>query len=438
MNVSVSEDYLRLNSQIIKKALKSTYNIFKEFDPKSKERNRTKEIKKKIIKKSGEICAICGKNNLKIVAAHIEPLEAGGETTEKNIILLCSKSINSVTPGCHELFDDGFTSIKQIEKLKNSSCSCECRSIREQMIELWKKRENAENSENPVQQRISKRHWGIALKLLKEEKVNTRYEESFFFIIKEAEINRKRSAKDGLKQARKLLDSLIKSIKSIPEELHSRLYYELGYIHLLCGEHDLAAEQFCLSEKCAVENIEKDSAFWLWLNAAIALQGNQFRWDIVEKKMDEIDRNRNKTNSILAGRIHVNGLFNRVRVFLIQNEFKKAKDKLDEAIEHWKNMDIESGWEKSFFPTMLLLRGQVLLSLNSKKTDAEEALKLFSRYIVIMLAGRQVPEGIRDVLFPAAKCLRIMGKNKDAEHAEITANRILDGASFMFPYKKLR
>ena len=245
MNVSVSEDYLRLNSQIIKKALKSTYNIFKEFDPKSKERNRTKEIKKEILKKSGEICAICGKNNLKIVAAHIEPLEAGGETTEKNIILLCSKSTNSVAPGCHELYDDGFISIKQIEKLKISGCSCKCRSIREQMIELWKKREKAENSEDPVQQRISKRHWGIALKLLKEEKVNTRYEESFSFIIKEAEINRKRSAKNGLKQARKLLDSVN---KSIPEELHSRLYYELGYVHLLCGEHDLAAEQFWLRD----------------------------------------------------------------------------------------------------------------------------------------------------------------------------------------------
>lgn len=438
MNVSVSEDNLQLNSEIIKKALNSSYNIFEEFDPKNTERCKTNQIKKKIIKENGAICAICGEKNSKIVAAHIEPLEAGGVTTEENIILLCSKSINSDAPGCHELFDDGLTSIKQIEKLKNRNCSCEWGSIRKQMMVLWEKRKMAKNSEDPLQQLISKRHWGIALKLLKKAKVNTQDEESFSIIIKEAEINRKRSAKDGLKQARKLLDFANKSIKSIPEILHSRLYYESGYVHLLCGEHDLATEQFELSEKHASNNIERTSAFWLWLNAEIALRGNQSRWDIVEKKMDEIHRNKNQANSTLAARIHANGLFNRVRVFLIQNKFEKAKDKLDEAVEHWKNMDIESGWEKSFFPTMLSLKGQVLLSTTRRKTDAEAALNLFSRYIVIMLAGRQVPEGIRDVLFPAAKCLRIMGKNKDAKHVEITASRILDGASFMFPYKKPR
>jgi len=244
MNVSVSEEYLRLNSQIIKRALNSSYNRFEEFDPKNTERSKTRQIKNKIIKKNGAICAICGENNLKIVAAHIEQLEAGGVTTEKNIILLCSKSINSDSPGCHELFDDGLTSIKQIEKLKNRNYSCEFRSIREQMIELLEKRKMAKISKDPVQQRISKRHWGIALKLLKKEKVNTQDEESFSVIIKEAEINRKRSAKDGLKQARKLLYSANNSIKFIPKRLHSQLYYELGYVHLLCGEHDLALEQF--------------------------------------------------------------------------------------------------------------------------------------------------------------------------------------------------
>ncbi|NQU84037.1 MAG: HNH endonuclease, partial [Parcubacteria group bacterium] len=326
----------------------------------------------------GKKCAVCGKNNLKIAAAHIEPLEVGGVTTEENIILLCSKSINSDAPGCHELFDDGLSSIKQIEKLKNSKCLCECGAIRNQMMKLWEKRKNEQNS---LQQLISKRHWGIALKLLKKQNNNIQNEKQFRIIIQEAEINRKRTAKDGLKKAKNILNFISNSIQSVPVELHSQFYYESGYVHLLRGEHALALKQFEMSEGCATNNIEKTASFWLWLNAEIALSGNQSRWDIIEKKMDKIDRNTNQDKTILSNRIHANGLFNRVRVFLIQKEFEKAKDKLCEAVEHWKKMDYKTGWEKSFFPTILSLRGQVLLSLNDTKCGAKTALELFSRYI---------------------------------------------------------
>lgn len=434
--MSINKNDLRLNSQIIKKALNSTYNRFEEFDPKSTERKKTNPIKKEIIKKSGKICAICGKRK-KIVAAHIEPLEAGGESTEKNIILLCSDSINSLAPGCHELFDDGLTSIKQIEKLKNRNSPCKSETIRKQMMVLWEKRKIEKRAEDSVRQRISKRHWKIALNLLREKKIQTQNKNNFSIILKEAEINRRRTAREGLHQARKLLNFNKESFKSIPKKLYSRFYYELGYVHLLCGEHDLAAEKFELSEKYSSNPSEKNAAFWLWLNAEIVSRGNQARWDIVEKKIYEIDRNKNQNDSIFSKRIYANGLFNRVRIFLTQKKFKEAKDKLDEALEHWKNIDIESGWEKSSFSTILSIRGQVLLSLDDTKLGAETALKFFSRCIVIMLAGKQVPEGIRDVLFPAAKCLRIMEYNKDADHVEIIASRILDGASFTFPYKRI-
>lgn len=433
--MSITNNDLPLNSQKIKGALKSTGFNFYDYDIKSNETKKTSQIKKEIIKESGneEKCAICGREKLRIEAAHIEPLEAGALTTKENIILLCSNSINSVTPGCHELFDEGLTSIKLIEKLKNSTDSYENGSIREKMMELWKETKTDKNTQNPLQQLISKKHWGKALYSLKEQKKCTPNGINFSIIIKEAEINRKRTAKGGLKQARKLLDSIG---KIIPKLFHSQFCYELGYVHLLSGEHDLALKQFELSQKKENDNIKKTATFWLWLNAEIALKGNQSRWDIVQKKMDEIFKNKNQTNSIFSKRIHANGLFNIVRVFLIKKEFEKAKDRLDEAIEHWKEMDITTGWEKSFIPTILSLRGQVLVSLKDTESDINKALKLFSRYLVIMLAGKQVPEGIRDVLFPVAECLRKIGNKKIADNVEEIAKRILDGASFKFPYKK--
>ena len=170
--MSITNNDLPLNSQKIKGALKSTGFNFYDYDIKSNETKKTSQIKKEIIKESGneEKCAICGREKLRIEAAHIEPLEAGALTTKENIILLCSNSINSVTPGCHELFDEGLTSIKLIEKLKNSTDSYENGSIREKMMELWKETKTDKNTQNPLQQLISKKHWGKALYSLKEQK----------------------------------------------------------------------------------------------------------------------------------------------------------------------------------------------------------------------------------------------------------------------------
>jgi hypothetical protein len=82
------------------------------------------------------------------------------------------------------------------------------------------------------------------------------------------------------------------------------------------------------------------------------------------------------------------------------------------------------------------LSGAVMAAQASSACDAKRALRHLSRALVLQVGqNRKHPEMVRDLLFAIAACLRLLGRNDQAERVESVAKRTRDGSSWLYPYR---
>ncbi len=429
-----------ITSKEIRHALGRLYrHLIKKFDLKSSKRRTTPKaaILCKWAGRNIVACAACGANKAQhanIQSAHIEPLYAGASTSYDNLIPLCDDGRNN-SLSCHKLFDDeGCASINEMTEWRKGWIDrVPHRPFRQLMVRRHRKYCRQRNN---VEDLIRKAYWGQACDLAVTKMHSARSaERKLKWKLKIVEIQRRRSSKDGLKSANATYNRLPRK----PQCHRSLCHYEGGYLRLIEGDCTQAKKLFLTSRRSVNRRGRKWRGKWgaattlsLMCDAAMKsaypqnLRRLRYAIDVLSHGSD-----------LLSKRWMANCKWNKVRLLLAAKQFGKADAACAEAYEHWKSLHVGCGWEKSFVPAVLTIRGWNALQNSMGHEGANEALSLLTRALVLILGKKMGrPEGIRDILFGLSQGLSRLNNARGSKTLRRIGERIKDGCSWLQPFKK--
>lgn len=437
-------------SHELRKHLGRHLEKIKRLDPLPRERGLTNKLRKQLKNDHGSKCAYCNKGGY-VEAAHLIPLEVGGITDKTNLILLCKK--------CHRLYDLGCLSIcamKQVAKeWKTDGSTKSLRPVLEYqkpppMIPPPKSVENAEKKARDFE---FKRWYCKAIstyeKALKDDNLDR--EGRSYLRIRCAELTRRRSAVGVLMKASRILE------KTNPRELSRQylplFYYELGYVHMLKGNHCQAAR---LSHRSAEESSKisrgTDQGNTPTLEY-VAASANEIGALLAQRRRDEevkdladrlhklkiVATKQKRTNKVWGGRWELNCVAHTLKVNLKGGDSKGSWQALQRYKYLYYLSDLTCGWHEAVKPTISLLEGLTRTLFPQKEADLLKGIDLLVRAFVTRLGYHQRPEGIRDAGFGLIKAIR-KSKTKLLPGATIELvdglmSQTIDGTSFLWPWK---
>ncbi len=436
----------------VRKALGETYNMLREqFDPRIVERDKTASVGHKIFNKKTDVCAACGKQGkgLRLEAAHIVPLEECGETIAENIVPLCRRPRRKGgDAGCHQLFDSGYGSVKEVQQVRFEWRNRTSRfSLRELMVQRYAKhlQQQANIGSKKLSEIQALLSRGATVKAIKEAKrqldTTTDEKDAFSLKLKIIEIMRRRSASGALEKAAKDFN-LLSSEAGVPPDLAAWFHYEGGYINMLLGQYEIARRYFQES----LDAITKGSDGWegKWVSAAsvlvqstIALKGSDAPLAELERTLSEARRIAKCASETHGKRWVASCNWHLVKVNFVKNDIQAADSCWRKAQQHWHDMTVLDGWSIGFRPTILTITGELLSEQAQSSSDAKNALRYLTRGLVLLVgASRRHFEGVRDLLFGTAHMLHFIGKDSHAKRVENIASRTRDGCSWRFPYRQ--
>jgi len=403
-------------------------------------------------------CAACGRmppRVLRLEAAHISPLSECAVTTPDNLILLCKEYRDDPEQGCHTLYDQGYCSVVDMHECRKCWAEGQRPTTRHRMMQL-----RASFGYRPQQQG----HLKIALGGLKKQQASKSAdnEDWHSLQIQIAEVTRRRARKDVLKRASQEI------IRVDPEilrnaSLKSRYFYEKGYIDLLSGRLNDAFDDFYDGRELLTANLSNAENRWRWAaHTALLAQLSRlmhstnpktgWSWGKIRQELTRAlsysdTTARDVKKAIQAGstsnlreeyrnarRWVQNCLIHLIKPDLAQRRLKSARRVWDKAYDNWQRIDISSGWDAGFRPTLLSLYGNLMLESAQNEKDVKNALAYLVRSLVLMIGlRRQQPEGIRDLLFWIGEALNRINDSAD-QRIRAVASNCIDFGSWFKPY----
>ena len=430
----------------LRKELADIVDLLRDLDPLPQERARTAGFKAELIRQYGSVCASCGSRG-RVEAAHVVPLEIGGPTLIKNLVLLCHT--------CHEKYDRGGSSIATMQRL----------------VSAWHMgRRPAEiHPETPSRPRrsptvvqppcavedvlMSTLRFQSERKFVKAVTVvnaalaraNLAENDRIYLLIKRAELTRRRAAHGVIDEALKTLKRIDES--KVPLPYKAVFYYEYGYVLRLLGHHGDAAKYMHHSAVAASE-AEGGSHRPVGYVAAVA---NEVLCELAEKedlakrdarsleaKLSDLERICSKEGGYWAGRWAMNCAAHKLQVRLKARDATGCWKAIRRTRKMYYELDVNTGWDAGGRQTLSLLEGLVRVLFPGDKNDVKVGIGLLARSFIGRLGPRQRPEGARDVAFGLALGLRRAHPKIYDDHAsriEAIAKRTVDGTSVLWPWK---
>lgn len=379
---------LRTSAEI-KRALDSMLPLILAYDQRTNLRRETARYRRKLLTTNAK-CAICGhpkQDSVSLEAAHIHGLYEGGTTTLQNVILLCRRSPSQVGPttksakhiGCHSLFDNHLcASPNEIREARNCwSQGTVPSGLRAQIEARFEKMSQQPMSFSDKRrydylELISKRYWAQAEKSIKSEiKKSDSEDDRFYHLLNLAVVERRRPALKGRKRAHELL---FKLQTQVPKQYASWFYYELGYLHRLCGRHSQAIDTFEQSERTGSSLKDKFVARWNVLECMVSLTDTKSITKdrakaYLKRAAGLLDVTRRRSGDVHLGRWHTVGLLNIVRLNNAFGDYRRAYEAWDDFLKDWDGRHFLSGRVRAHETTVM-----------GAKTDLDSRPTLFQRY----------------------------------------------------------
>lgn len=430
----------------LKECLGYHFEHIKCLDPLECERIRTKQLRKKLIKKYGKKCAICDMNS-DIVAAHIVPLEIGAKTTEENLVLLCFN--------CHDFYDKGYMSINAMKKLaekwrKRERIEFSCLSIdstKQSSVDMIPLPKSVQVIMEQVRELQYKKHYckGISVMEAALKGGNLDGEERLYLSIKCAELTRRRAAQKVAIKASEILEKI--NLEELFNRYHSVYYYELAYTYRLRGDHSKAAQIIRLSaeaskkkEQDEISSLEYISASVIEILCLLAARETLSPQEVEDfvGRLHELELMAMKHGGYWGGRWALNCAAHRLEVYLKNRDREKCWETLQQVRDLYYDSDRSNGWDAASKQTISLLEGLTRVFFPKDKVDLDIGIGLLARAFVTRTGPQQRPEGIRDVGFGLVEgCRKAECKlpKKTLETIERIMNQCIDGTSILWPWR---
>lgn len=417
-------------------------HLVKSYDIKTRERRATERAKKQLERKE---CAGCGQREsrrYRLEAAHIAPLAECQRTRLADLVWLCRARPRVRRPGCHTLFDRGYSSADEVRKARRRWKTGRKPLLRRRMQEQLRQFGTRAQQQGHLKKEIDRlraKHSGLSPKS----------DEWIHLQIDIAELERRRTRKDALSVARAEIAKV--PVERITDSVwRSRYYYEKGYIELLSGRPReafaafngtrselsgwrLAAHTALVAQASRIMNEARMSGGWSWqtiekeLLKALVCAKN----DVRSFRRAGLQRAEERRH---AQRWVQNCLLHLMKPAIGLGKLKRAELWWNQAAKNWQKMDLSSGWDVGFRSTQLFLYGKLRLAQHSRRGGATEALPYLVRSLVRMVGLRQQqPEGSRDLLYAIAEALERKG---DPLHMRVrkVAENCVDFSSWFHPY----
>ena len=444
------------SNYLLRKSLsKEVEQLIKEYDKKEYERNNTGTVRKSVKKNDPTGCATCEARNIDLEAHHIEPIEVGGQTKEKNIIMLCKKN-------CHEKVHKGLISIIRLNKLKNlkgeereefkKTIFCNYQASDSNVPELAK----------PILEKIKqweqKRRFNKAVSYIecslpkiddgKTEGMNAKYH----LLIKEADIMRRRAGKGMRGKALAILnDEVFPNINKLNHANKLRFYNERAFIYRLLGCHKKAI----IDSEMVIE-LYKDkhrdiheyvvaSLCKLMCDIAPKDKGwvEENKQELI-KKLAELQKKVNKLDDeYWKGRCTLSIVLNKLKIYIKAGDWRLSWKTLEKLQRLYFESDVEHGWTESIMDTVSQLNGLVhvyFAGTNGKpqEEDRREGRRLLARAFNARVCDKKEYFGdVRDIGFALEKVIKDIDQSKNAaQKIKNTMEETVDGASFMKPFNQ--
>ncbi|MFY3741117.1 MAG: tetratricopeptide (TPR) repeat protein [Candidatus Nitrosomirales archaeon] len=433
----------------IRQAIGDSYGeLVDRYDMKRTERKR-KTVQLKPWK-----CAACGRKPpgvFRLEKAHISPLSELGITTLENLLPLCIRHGGDRQLGCHTLYDQGYCSIADMHECRKRWIECRQPTTRDNMMQLLA-------HFGPSTQQLGALNIKLRNLKMQQKSKPIDSEEWHYLQVQIAEVTRRRAAKDARKRAWQEL-TRVNPRKLMSATRKSKYFYEKGYIELLSGHLNDAFNDFFHGRKILRADSSNSKNSWRWAAHTVQLvQVSRLRsvidpnagwsWDKIRQELARALCYSEKATRDLGKAIekrstpylqeeyrHAQRWVQNCRLHLIkpdlaQQQLESARNDWDKAHENWEKIDISSGWDTGFRPTLLSLYGKLMLESARNEVESRRALAYLVRSLVIMLGlRRQQPEGIRDLLFWIAEALDRI-KDSAARRIRTVASQCIDHGSW--------
>lgn len=434
------------SSYMLRSRLGHHLTTMKNLDPLVKQRNKTRVLRRQLLRKYGKACAYCGRRR-KVDTAHIEPLEIGGPTTAENLILLC-------TP-CHKEYDNGAASIKEMlavaDRWKRRGPPAPSRAGLRVAVPPEPTMTRSPASVSRVLSEVlvlqMERKYRKAVKTINGELAHSSSADAgrLYLMIKRAELMRRRSGRGTVKQALQYIEEIKPA--EVPHQYLLVFYYEYGYIHRLMGHHVEAARLMKLSAD-ASQKQTKDSILPIDFVAASANELLCLMADkesltakdakTFERSFNELEVLSRKHGGYWGGRWAVNCATHKLQVQLKSGNKKASWRTLKALRECYFSLDVHTGWDAGGRQSVSQLEGLTRVLFSRSNEDLETGIGLLARSFLSRLGPRQRPEGVRDAGFGLSRGLRKKGGatcTKTSLVLENLMNQTMDGTSVIWPWK---
>ncbi len=422
----------------------------RKLDPLRKRRNETKAFRRKLLKKFGMTCGYCNQSraSLKLEAAHIVPLEIGGQTHEENLIILCSQ--------CHRAYDSGYCSINHMVQAardwRGGHLNGYRPALQETIVRFEPIRDMPPTSVSDVISQIGAfqvvRKYAKGSHLIQQHLASLPADDpgKTSLLIKFAELTRRRSAVGVLGRAQHLLEGIDPAEMS--SELKAQYFYELGYVYLLLGRHGDAGQMMQKSARAA-----KDRSAGQFGVDFVAASANQALCELAThdqltiekaihlvarmKRLRDIARN---SRTYWGARWALNCECHILQIYMKAKQSDKVWIRLERVRTCYFNSDLENGWDIAARQTITLLEGLVRVLFPGNKDQIDIGVELLARAFVTRLGRRQRPEGIRDAGFELALGLRRKNTRhllRIADLLDMVLNITVDGTSVLWPWRAI-
>ena len=440
MNSTRQNALIETSSQV-KKALGNHLHVIKELDPLPEQREKTKSLRKQLVKQFGERCALCSSND-KVQAAHIVPLEIGSTTDINNLILLCRKH--------HSLYDTGHLSINSMiqvardwrnGKSLSGNIFVENVNVKAAITEPPASIKDTFDQVLVFQRERKLKKASDLLKGMLGNRAISKKDANYLFV-KLAEITRRRDAQGVLRQARFYINKV--DLNCLHRKYLSVFYYENFYIHRLTGFHAKAQQMANLSAESSLKENKgkaiplgyvaaRTNALLCELTQYDKPNSSQLKYFVSE--LDKLEEIAQHHGQYWGGRWALNCAAHRLQVYLkAKNE--KSLLELENLRNLYYEMDIRTGWDSGGLQSISLLEGLTNVSFSELSSDIKKGVRLLARSFLSRLKRSQRFEGIRDAGFGLAIGFSKLGKySKTASILTDVMNRTIDGTSYIWPWK---
>ncbi len=432
------------SSADLRKRLHSEIARIKELDPLPHERRKTGGKKRRLLATYGDKCGYCDSYE-PLDAAHIVPLEIGGKTEEKNLILLCK--------GCHNHYDDGHLSISEMSKI----AKCWRKGLKDRVIHPpLCPREHTSPTIAPPPRSVYKafqtilqykreRKFAKAVllteQLLRDSGLSDDARQ--YLRIKRAELTRRRAMRGAVELARCYIEEI--DPVHVPLDYHSVFYYELSYIYHLAGDHQLAAKAARQSAENSLADNQSPGVDWVAAEVEAILCDVASLHDLSQKRTRQLVSQLQTFEKVAAA---YGGNWGGLWAFNCKIHALRIRIKALDAIGSWQTLeelrnaffclDTTSGWDAGGRQTVSMLDGLVHVLFSKENEDLNHGIGLLARSLLTRVGGLQRPEGVRDVGFGLATGLRKKGSKewiRTAELIEEVMTETMDGISILWPWR---